>query len=220
MTKPLLMINTKAYKEGTGEHAVKLAKICRKLFRTSKAEIILSVQPSDIPSTSGIVTTYAQHVDGVDPGSHTGHILTESVRAAGAKGTLLNHSERRLDFKQIRSGLARARQNGMKVVVCVPYTVMVSKIAATKPDFIAIEPPELIGTGVSVSKAKPYVVSRAVDIVRESGSKTRLLCGAGISTPEDVAKALELGAEGVLLASSVVKARDPEKVIKDLLKGF
>lgn len=220
MRNRILLINTKAYKQGTGEKAVKLAKICKKLSKTAKCEIILSVQPSDIPGASRHAKTFAQHVDGVEPGSHTGHVLPESVKLAGAKGTLLNHSERRIDFKQIRLALERARANKLAVVVCVPYTVMVRKVAKMRPDFIAIEPPELIGSGIPVSKAKPYVVSKAVEIAKKAKPRVPVLCGAGISSGDDVKAALKLGAEGVLLASSVVKAADQEKAIKDILRGF
>jgi triosephosphate isomerase len=220
MARNILLINTKAYVQGTGSRAVKLARIARRLSRKSRAEIILSVQPSDIPLTSGIIRTFAQHVDPVEPGARTGHILPEAVKAAGAKGTLINHSERRLDLQAIRSAVKRTRECSLSPVVCVPYTLMVRKAALMEPDCIAIEPPELIGSGVSVSKAKPYVISRAVELARKANPRVRVLCGAGISTGEDVAKALELGTAGVLVASSIVKAKQPEKAIRDILSGF
>jgi triosephosphate isomerase len=47
----------------------------------------------------------------------------------------------------------------------------------------------------------------------------RILCGAGISTGEDVYAALKLGSEGVLVASGVVKAPKPEDVLFDFCKA-
>jgi triosephosphate isomerase len=44
-----------------------------------------------------------------------------------------------------------------------------------------------------------------------------VLCGAGVKTGKDVRRALELGAKGVLLASGVVKAKDPRKALQDLV---
>jgi triosephosphate isomerase len=218
--KKILLINTKAYEEGTGNRAIKLARICRRLSRRSRVGIILSVQPSDIPQTSRYITTYAQHIDAIKPGAHTGHILPEAAKASGAKGTLINHSERRLNLQEIKERIKRAKENKLTTVVCAPYTVMVGNLAAMKPDFIAIEPPELIGTGVSVSQAKPYVISRSVELAKKANPKNMVLCGAGISSGEDVSKALELGTVGVLVASSIVKSPKPEKAIKELLKGF
>jgi len=87
-----------------------------------------------------------------------------------------------------------------------------------EPDMLAIEPPELIGTGIPVSKANPEVVEGTVREVRKINRSVRILCGAGISKGEDVAAALELGAEGVLLASSVVKSKDVEGAIRELIK--
>jgi len=84
---------------------------------------------------------------------------------------------------------------------------------------VAVEPPELIGTGRPVSKVKPEVVSDAVKLVREVNPRVRVLCGAGITSGEDVRIALELGAEGVLLASSVVKAPDPRAAMLDIAEG-
>jgi triosephosphate isomerase len=220
MKKHILLINTKAYGEGTGARALKLARICRRLSRASRAEIILSVQPSDIPVTSKHITTFAQHIDAVKPGAHTGHILPEAVKAAGARGTLINHAERRLDLPEIRERIKRARESRLTTVCCAPYTLLVGKIAAMKPDYVAIEPPELIGTGVSVSQARPYVISRSVELARRARPKVKVLCGAGISTSEDVAVSLELGTVGVILASAVVKSKNPERAIKELLKGF
>jgi triosephosphate isomerase len=220
MKKHILLINTKAYSQGMGSRALKLARTCRRLSRRARAEIILAVQPSDIPITSRITPTFAQHIDAVKPGARTGHILPEAVKAAGACGTLINHSERPLNLKEIRERIKRAKENRLTTACCAPYTVMVKKIASMRPDYVAIEPPELIGTGVSVSQTRPYVIKNSVEIARKASPGTRVLCGAGISTGEDVAAALELGTVGVILASAVVKSPRPERAIRELLKGF
>jgi len=218
--KNLLLINTKAYLQGTGKKAEDLALVCKKLSKKANAEIILAVQPSDISKVSKHITAFSQHVDGVDPGSHTGHILAESVRAAGASGTLINHSERALVTEQIVRSLERARFNGMRTVICVPDPVVAKEFARLGPDFIAIEPPELIGSGISVSQSKPSVITDSVRNVRKANPKVSVLCGAGISAADDITKSLELGAVGVLVASGIVKAKNKEAALKDILKGF
>ncbi len=220
MKKPVLIVNTKAYMEGTGKRAERLAQACGKLPGSIRAKVILAVQPADLIRTSSHVTTFAQHIDDVQPGSHTGHVLAESVKAAGAKGTLINHSERRLTLQEIKKRIERAKQLRLTTVVCVPKTSMVSNVAALGPDYVAIEPPELIGTGNSVSKAKPDVIREAVRLARETDKRVRVLCGAGIATEEDVSRALELGTHGVLLASGVVKARSQGQALKKVLRGF
>lgn len=217
--KPILLINLKTYKGGTGENALKLARVASKFSRRG-TDVILAAQPMDITRVSKTIKTFSQHIDPIEFGAHTGHILPESVRKAGAKGTVINHSERRIPIRDIEKCIARAREAGLTTVCCASGIEIVRKIALFKPDFIAIEPPELIGTKISVSQAKPEIIRKSVEIVRKASRKTRVLCGAGIHSREDVSKAMELGASGVILASAVVKSRKPEKVIRELIEGF
>ena len=216
--KPVLLINLKTYEEGTGSKAMEIAKIADSFG--SEVEIILAVQPADIRMISENVSipVFSQHVDPVEYGSHTGWILPESVKQAGAVGTLLNHSERRMDFETLERAMKRCRDVGLRTVVCAETPDKVKKFAAMKPDFIAIEPPELIGGDVSVSRAKPHVITESVEKARPFG--VPVLCGAGVKNQDDVRRAKELGAKGILVASGVVKAGNPREAIEDLLRGF
>ena len=90
---------------------------------------------------------------------------------------------------------------------------------SVKPDFIAVEPPDLIGGDVSVSTAKPELISDSVKAVHAVAS-IPVITGAGIKNSADARKALELGTEGVFVASGIVKAQNPEKAIDELLEGF
>lgn len=219
--EPVLLINLKAYEEGTGGKAVDIAKAAGSLAKNSGVKIILAVQPADIRAISAKVRipVFAQHVDPVKYGSSTGWILPESVKIAGAVGTLLNHSERRIDIETIRKSLARCREARLITVVCAETPEKAKEIARLKPDYIAIEPPELIGGDVSVSEARPEVITESVKKVN-SVADIPVLCGAGVKDGTDVKKAMALGAKGILVASGVVKAADPKKAIKDLLAGF
>lgn len=218
--KPILLINLKAYEKGIGGKALEISRIADS-FGGGKAEIIVSAQPTDIRmiSEKADVPVFAQHVDPVECGSKTGWIPPESVKAAGATGTLLNHSERQIDNDTIKKSLERCRKVGLRTVVCADTPERAKEIAALGPDYIAIEPPELIGGDVSVSKAKPEIITQSVEKVSEVAD-VPVLCGAGVKNGEDVRKATELGSKGILIASGVVKAEDPKKAIKDLMSGF
>ena len=218
MTKvrtPLILVNFKTYSEATGRKAVKLAKIAEKISLETEVCIGLAPQFVDITSIARTVSipVFAQHIDPIAPGSFTGHILPESVRKTGAVGTLINHSERRLKLADIDATITRARESDLLSVVCANNSAVSAAAAALKPNMIAVEPPELIGTGIPVSKAKPEVVSSTVDLVKRINPDVVILCGAGITRGEDVAAALRLSTEGVLVASGVVKAKDPYKVL-------
>ncbi len=218
MTKvntPIILVNFKTYSEATGRKALELAKNCEKI--SLETEICVGVAPQlvDIPPIVKAVSipVFAQHIDPIKPGSSTGHILPESVKEAGAAGTLINHSERRLRLADIDAAITRAREVSLISLVCTNNSAVSTAAAALKPNMIAVEPPELIGTGIPVSKAKPEVVSGTAELVKQINPDIIVLCGAGITTGEDVAAALRLGTEGVLVASGIVKAKNPYKVL-------
>lgn len=222
ITTPIIVVNFKTYAEATGRKALELAKECE---RTSlETEICVGVAPQfvDIPVIAKAVSipVFAQHIDPIKPGSSTGHILPEAVKEAGAVGTLINHSERRLRLADIDAAVTRAREVGLTSLVCTNNSPVSAAAAALKPDMIAVEPPDLIGTGIPVSKAKPEVVSGTVELVKKVNPDVIVLCGAGITSGEDVAAALRLGTEGVLVASGVVKAQNPYKVLLEFAKAI
>ena len=162
--------------------------------------------------------TWAQHVSPVEHGSHTGSTLAEAAADAGAEGTLLNHSERRLKLANIDAGLDAAERADLDTVVCANNPGQIAAAAALGPDAVAVEPPELIGTGTPVSQADPDIVRNAVDAAADVDPSVEVYCGAGISTGEDVVAARELGADGVLLASGVAKADDPRAALEALVE--
>lgn len=217
--KPLIVLNFKTYAESTGEKAVTIAKYCEEVSNNSGVDIVACPQAPDLyrVAASVEIPVYAQHIDAVGAGSYTGHITAECVKKAGAKGTLINHSERRLLLADIDSAILSARKTGLTAIVCTNNVAVTSAAAALAPDFVAVEPPELIGSGIPVSKANPDIVSGSVRAVKDVNPGVKVLCGAGISTGEDVRAALELGAVGVLLASGVIKAKDPKAALYDLV---
>lgn len=217
----MVIVNFKTYLEATGKKAVELAKNAEKASRETNIFIGVAPQFADLKTVAEAVDipVFAQHIDPVEPGSHTGHVLAESVKEAGAIGTLVNHSERQLKLSEINEVINIARKNELVSLVCAKTSAVSAAVAALKPDIIAVEPPELIGTGVPVSKAKPEVVTDTVKLVRAINEDVTILCGAGISHKEDVAAALKLGTQGVLVASGVVCAKDPYRVLIEFVEA-
>ena len=211
-------MNFKTYIESTGKRAIDLAKVAEEVSRETGATIIVAPQFTDIEPVSKTVDipVFSQHVDSVKPGAHTGHVLAEAVKSAGADGSLLNHSEKRITPSEIADSLKLCIDADLRSLVCADTTEASVEIAKMLPDMIAIEPPELIGTGVSVSKARPELITESVKQIRKVNRTVRVLCGAGITTAEDVSKAIDLGSEGVLVASAVVKNKDPRAVLESM----
>ncbi len=221
MKKPLIIINFKTYVEGCGDMAVSISKSAEKIGEGAGAEMIVCPQAADIYRVASAVSipVFAQHVDPISGGSSTGHILPLSVKEAGGSGTLVNHSERRLKLADIDAVINEAKKVGLTTVICSNNIATTSAASALSPDYVAVEPPELIGSGIPVSKANPDIVRGSMGAVKNINPDVKVLCGAGISRGDDVKAALELGAEGVLLASGVVKAKDPAAALLDLV-GF
>ncbi len=217
-----IILNFKTYEEATGDNALKLAKICDEVAGKTGANIIVVPQVSDIYRISNAIKipVYAQHIDNIKYGSNTGHVLAESVKSSGAKGSLINHSENRLKLADIEVNVRKLKELKMTSIICTNNVNTTKSVAVLNPDFVAIEPPELIGSGISVSQAQPEIISGSVDVVRKINPEVKVLCGAGITTGEDVKKAIELGTCGVLLASGVIKAKDPRAVLMDLINGL
>jgi len=221
MRLPLILVNFKCYKEATGNNALKLAKICKTVSKEYKVNIAIAPQYTDIfRITSKLrIEVFGQHIDTVDPGAHTGHITALSLKKARVIGSLINHSERRLSLREINECIRQTKKHDLISIVCSDSIMKVKNIAMFEPDFIAYEPPELIGTGVSVSKTKPRVVSETVKIIKRVNPEIKVLCGAGITDGEDVRKALELGTVGVLVASGVVKKYSPKEILTEFAKA-
>jgi triosephosphate isomerase len=217
---PLFVINFKTYDNGTGKKALKLAKLIDKTaqnFSDTDIDVVIAVQPADIRLIASKVSipVFAQHADPISFGAHTGGILLESLLEAGARGVIVNHSEQKLNLKQIEKIIARAKKLDFPLIVCAPDLKLGENIEKFKPDFIAIEPPELIGGKKSISLMKPDLIKKSV---KKLGS--RLIVGAGINCFDDVKKAIQLGANGVLVSSAIVNAEKPQAVLKDLLSAF
>ena len=215
-------MNFKTYVEASGDEAVSLAKICDDVAKETGASIVVAPPMPDISRIASIVDipVFAQHVDDVKPGGTTGYVTLENVKASGAQGTLLNHSEHRIKVAEIHDLIERAHQLSLSTIVCTNNTGVSRACAAMGPDYVAIEPPELIGGDISVTTANPKIVSDTVTTIRSVSDKVSVLCGAGVKNGVDVRKAIELGAEGVLLASGVVKAKDKMAVLLDLVSGL
>jgi triosephosphate isomerase len=222
MRTPCLVINFKAFKEGTGKSALKIAKTAEKI--SNKLNICIAVSPNffDLKEIAKKVSilTFAQHCDAAEEGAFTGHVTAYQIKEAGGKGVILNHSEKRMELDDVEDIIELAKKYKLTTIVCANEIEIAKAVAVLNPDFIALEPPELIGGNISVSQAQPEVITKFVIEVKKFNSKVKLLVGAGVKTKEDVKKAIELGADGVILASGVVKAKNVSKAIEDLASGL
>ena len=219
---PVIVLNVKTYGQAIGNDVIKIAKLMEEAGKETNVSMAIAVQATDIYRVKNEVSipVWAEHIDPITPGSHTGWTLPEAVKDAGAVGTLINHSEHRLTLANIDACLTRAQENGLDNIICTNNVATSKAAAALNPQFVAVEPPGLIGGDTSVTTADPDIVSNSVDAVKSVNDSVQVLCGAGVKNGKDVSKALELGSAGVLLASGIVKAKNKKEVIQDLAAGI
>ena len=217
----MFIINCKNYEEISGDKIKKFIKIAEQVSKKYKIKIAISPPQHLIGLvTNSSIPILAQHVDDSKIGSTTGYIIPELLKKSKVKGSLINHSEHRISSKEIEKLVSKLKELKMISIVCVKDVTEVKKYLKINPDFIAIEPPELIGSGKAISTEKPDLIQKAAKIVNDSKNKTKLLCGAGIVSGEDVAKSIELGSKGILVASGIVKAKNWNKIISEFAKAL
>ena len=219
MNTPIVILNYKTYLESSGENALELARALKSASEESGITMVAAPQAADIYRIQDQISLpiFAQHIDPITPGGHTGSNLIETLIEAGINGSLINHSENRMKLADIDEVIQLCKQHNIESCVCTNNIATSKAIATFNPDAVAVEPPELIGSGIPVSQAQPEVVEDSVKGVKSINKKIKVLCGAGISTGEDMKAAMDLGADGVLLASGIVKAENPKKALLDLV---
>jgi len=219
LKSPIILVNLKCYQESIGHGAHRIAKAAREVADESGITIALAPMIMDIHPIRHHygLPVFSQHIDPINPGAFTGRNPLAVVKAVGAIGSLVNHSEYRLSIADIEQNVTALKQEGMISCVCSNNVATTQAIATLGPDFVAIEPPELIGGKISVSESNPEIITESVRAVQNVNPDVRVLTGAGIHSGKCVKTAIDLGTVGVLLASSVVKAEDPTAVLRDLV---
>lgn len=217
----MFIINCKNYEEISEDKIVKLAKIIKKTSKKYKIKIALAPPHHLLTKITDLsIPVLAQHVDNVSVGSTTGFIIPELLKMSKVAGSLINHSEHRIPSNDIKQLVSRLQKLKMLSIVCVKNIAEAQKYAKLNPNYIAIEPPDLIGSGKAVSKEKPELITKAAAVVKNANNSTKMLCGAGIVSGEDVEKAIQLGARGILVASGIIKSKNWEKIIVEFSKAM
>ena len=218
LKEPVIFINFKTYPEATAKNALKLAKIIGNVSKELGITIFVSPQFTDIHPiiTEYDIPVFAQHVDYVKPGRNTGHIIPESIKQIGCVGALINHSEKPLSSNDIELTIKRCKETELISCICASNAEETKSIVTKHPDMMIVEIPELIGTGKAISTVNPEVVLNAIKVIREIDENVFVVSGSGISTKEDVVKAVELGMQGVGSSRAFVTANNPKKVLTEM----
>ena len=217
MNDTLIVVNFKTYQEAHGVAAEELAVIMQDL--ETDARMVAVVSAFDLYSVvkaAPNLEVWTQHLDPINFGSNTGWLHPETAVCRGAKGTLINHAEHKVSIEHIAMLLDSVPEN-FTVCACAADIEEARALSALEPNYVAVEPPELIGGKISVTTADPEIVSGTAAAIREISESVGILCGAGVKNGDDVFAAINLGTSGVLLASGVTKVNDPRSALNDLI---
>lgn len=217
-----LIINLKNYLETAGENTMKIIKDVEKVNEKIDVEIIVSPpQPSlALVASQTSLKIISQHIDIKKSGSSTGYYIPEIIQRVGAFGSIINHSEHEIKIEEISLSIEKLRELNLISIVCIKSAKDLKNILDFNPNYIAIEPPELIGTQKSISTERPYLITECSNIINDVKSESKLICGAGISTKVDVKIALENGSSGILVSSSITKSLNWYDKIFELASAF
>jgi triosephosphate isomerase len=217
----VFIINCKNYEEISGDKIVKFVKIVEEISKKYKIKIAIAPPQHLIGLVANSsIPILAQHVDNAKVGSTTGFVIPEMLKKSKVSGSLINHSEHRISSQDISHLVLKLRELKMISVVCVKDVTEVKKYAKLNPNYIAIEPPELIGSGKAISNERPELITKAADAIKIENNSTKLLCGAGIVSGKDITRALELGSKGILVASGIIKSKNWSEVIDEFSQAM
>lgn len=215
----MIVVNYKTYDQSSGLQAINLTRALQEVARDFTTPVIVSPATVDIERVAqqSRLAVWAQHIDVFEEGQSTGWFPAETAREIGVQGTLLNHSEHKLDKQVLETTVKRCKEIGLQTLIFAASQEEAEEVAAFEPDYIGYEPPELVGSQTtSVAEAKPEIIQQVVEKV----SNVPILVGAGIKSAEDVKVSLQLGAKGIAISSAIVLSEKPGDKLRELLEGF
>lgn len=136
MSRSTFIINFKNYREILGERSIELAKEAEKVARSTAVEIIVSPPMPMIHSVVKAVSipVFSQRLDEGEEGKSTGAIIPESISETGCRGSILNHSECRLNLETISRLLPRMRSVDLQACVCAETAEEAGQVAELAPN--------------------------------------------------------------------------------------
>lgn len=212
---PFFTVNPKSYLYG--KELLDLAIKTDQLAKIYDLDIFFSaplIELADIIKNTRFIIPTAQHMDDIPIGTGMGYACPEILKAKGVKATFLNHAEHPITMSSLTKTLKIANELNIITIVCADSIEDAKVFAGLNPDIILCEPTNLIGTGRT--SEDEYMI-QTNNIIRSINPKIKILQAAGISTPQDVKRALQLNADGTGATSGIVKAKDPLSALESMI---
>lgn len=158
----------------------------------------------------------APYMDTIRPGRGLADILPESIKAAGAKGVVINHCEKPMTLNAIKHTIERANELDLLSFACADSIIEAKAIAHLHPDIINPEPSELIGSGKS---SGIDFMENSTKAIKEIYYDILVEQAAGISNSKQVYDIIFAGADAVGVSSGVATAKNPCEIAEEMIKS-
>jgi len=212
---PFFQIVTMSYL--FGDDVLSLARAADAASKNYDVDVIFTAPILDlrrVVEATEHIFVFAPHMDPIVPGRGIADVLPESLVAAGAKGVVLNHSEKPLSLSVLTQSIRRADEVGLATIVFADAVAESAAVAQLKPNIIVSEPIGLIGTGQT---SDPEYISAAICAVKDVNPSIFVLQGAGISNGRDVYRLIRAGAEATGASSGIAKASDKIAMVDEMI---
>lgn len=158
----------------------------------------------------------APYMDTLRPGRGMADILPEGLKAAGARGVVINHCEKPMSLPQMKATIDRARELDFLVFACADTIAEAKAIAQLHPDIINPEPSELIGGAGGGVSGMGYVME-SIRAIKSIDPDVLVEQAAGITNGQQVYDFIMAGSEAAGAASGIMNARDPIAMIDEMV---
>jgi triosephosphate isomerase len=158
----------------------------------------------------------APYMDTLRPGRGMADILPEGLKAAGAKGVVVNHCEKPMSLPAIKKTIDRARELDFLVFACADTIEEAKAIAQLHPDIINPEPTELIGGSGGGVSDMGYVME-SIRAIKQIDPSILVEQAAGITSGRQVYDFIMAGSEAAGAASGIMNAADPIAMIDEMI---
>lgn len=212
---PFFEIGVKNYLYG--DQVLELAKAADAAAKKYDIDVLFITPYADIrriAENTERLLVFAPYMDLLRPGRGMADVLPESLKAAGAKGVVLNHCERPMTITDLRKSINRARELELLSFVCADTLEEVKAVAQFHPDIINPESEQLIGTK---NNTDMNYVRDSISAVKKINPGIIVEQAAGISTGEQVYRYIYAGAEGVGVASGICSSENPGLVAQEMI---
>ena len=213
---PYFEIGTKNYIWGDKvlEYAIAADKAAEK-YDIDVLFICPAVEIRRVCENTKNLIVLAPYMDTLRPGRGMADVLPEALKAAGAKGVVINHCEKPMSLPQMKATIDRARELDFLVFACADTLDEAKAIAQLHPDIINPEPSEIIGGGNGVSPMA--YVKDSIRVIKEIYPDIMVEQAAGITNGQQVYDFIMAGSEAAGAASGIVNAADPIAMIDEMI---